>query len=490
MSIVSRFLNRAQLRQFVIGLVALPLSAVPFVAYGTFTPEGRLVRDRVLVAFSPPVLPKLTHGQEKAARDLAPRYEGKVMSLAYHGVGAGSGDSDGSGGFVVSPKRFGEHLAMLRAAGMNPVTAGDVARAFGTGKPLPPNAVMITFDDGRSDAIMWADPLLEQAGMTATMFVISSAASEPGIYYAGWDRLRSAARSGRWDIQAHTHDSHREQKADGGKKLPVLTSLAPGESIGQYRLRVRDDLEENSAAILAHVGRRPVALAYPFGAYGAERANDARIRDVLRQEVAARFALAFHQDGQGSIPLVDTSQDRVGLRRLEVGNWSGATLLKRINRAAEPADHGKAADPDVVVPPVVTALPTIPFLPELRQDPAPIPPESTFRAPPAKAAPVRTPSPGRTPAPDPAPAPAPAPIATPAPGEATTPAPTTTQTPTPIAPFPAPTTTTRPPTTTTTVPRPTTTTTRPKPTTTTTKPPPTTTTTICLRGNGKPCNKD
>jgi peptidoglycan/xylan/chitin deacetylase (PgdA/CDA1 family) len=490
MSVVSRFLDRAQLRQFVIGLVALPLSAVPFVAYGTFTPEGRLVRDRVLVAFSPPTLPHLTLSQEKAARDLAPRYEGKVMSLVYHGVGSGSGDSDGRGGFTVSTKRFGEHLAMLRAAGMNTVTAGDVARAFGTGKPLPPNAVMITFDDGRSDAIMWADPLLEQAGMTATMFVISSTAFEPGIYYAGWDRLRSAARSGRWDIQAHTHDSHREQKAAGGKKLPVLTSLAPGESIGEYRLRVRDDLEENSAAILAHVGRRPVALAYPFGAYGAERANDERIRDVLRQEVAARFTLAFNQDGQGSVPLVDTSQDRVSLRRLEVGNWNGATLLKRINRAAAPARDGSTDDPDVVVPPVVEPLPTIPFLPELRQDPAPIPPESTFQAPPAKAAPARTPTPVRAPVPGPAPAPVPVPAPGPGPVEATTPAPTT------IAPFPEPTTTTqppttRPPTTTTTMPRPTTTTTtRPNATTTTTTmPPATTTTTSCHRVNGKPCSK-
>ena len=94
------------------------------------------------------------------------------------------------------PARFGEHLATLRAAGMHTVTAADVARAFGAGKPLPPNAVMISFDDGRADAMMWADPLLKQAGMKATMFVISSAAADPGIYYAGWERLRAAARSG------------------------------------------------------------------------------------------------------------------------------------------------------------------------------------------------------------------------------------------------------------------------------------------------------
>lgn len=476
MRVFFRFFEPAQLRQFAVGLVALPLSAVPFAAYGTFTPEGRLVRDRVRVAISPPVLPRLTPAQEQAARDLAPRYAGRVMALVYHGIGSGS-DGDGDGGFSLSPNRFGEHLATLRAAGMNAVTAGDVARAFGAGRALPDNAVMISFDDGRNDALMWADPLLEQAGLKATMFVISSAAAEPGIYYAGWKRLRAAARSGRWDIQAHTHNAHRDQKAAGGRKLPMLTSLAPDESLDEYRQRVRDDLEENSAAILAHVGRRPAALAYPFGAYGAERVNDHRIREVLRQEVAARFALAFHQDGQDSVPLVDVAQDRVGLRRLEVEDWSGQELLERIKRAATPApaEGGPDSRPDVDTPPVVEELPAIPFLPELRQDPAPIPPESSFQAPtaPVKAAPPKPPAPA------------------PAPAETTT---TTTPSTAPTT-GPAPTTTTSPPpTTTTTKPAPTTTTTRPKttpttkPSTTTTTTRPTTTTT-CRRVNGKPCRK-
>jgi peptidoglycan/xylan/chitin deacetylase (PgdA/CDA1 family) len=452
---VFRSRERAQL---VLGLLALPLSALPFLAYGTFTPEGRLVRDRVHVALSPPALAKLTGSQQRAAAQAAPHYEGKVMALVYHGIGSGAdSDSAGDGHFTVSPERFGEHLATLRAAGMHAVTAADVARAFGAGTPLPDNAVMISFDDGRSDALMWADPLLKQAGMKATMFVISGAAAQPGIYYAGWDRLRAAARSERWDIEAHTHASHHEQAVAGGQHLPALTSLAPGESLDDYRRRVAHDLEENSAAILAHIGRRPVALAYPFGAYGAERTNDPGIRDVLREEVAHRFVLAFHQDEQESIPLVDTSQDRVSLRRLEVGNVSGMTLLGLINRAAG-AGGAQAPDGDsiAVSPPLVQSLPPIPFLSELRNGPVPIPAAKTAVRPPAAPTTVTTTT---SPA-----EPAPPPVTT-----ATTLPATTTST----------TTTTTAPTTTTTKP----------PTTTTTKPPATTTTTtrLCVRPNGKPC---
>jgi biofilm PGA synthesis lipoprotein PgaB len=319
----------------VVGLLALPLSVVPFLAYGTFTPEGRLVRDRMIVAVSPPGLPELSSGQRLLAMAAAPRYQGKVMALVYHGIGS----SDGEGGFVVSPQRFGEHLATLRAAGMHDVTAAEVARAFTTGTPLPDNAVMITFDDGRTDAMLWGDPLLAAAGMRATMFVISSAASSPGVYYAGWDRLRAAARSGRWDIQAHTDASHHEQKVDGGARLPALTSLAPGESLAAYRQRVAADLDRNGDAIRKRIGRRPVALAYPFGAYGADRVNDPGIRQVLAEEVARRFTLAFHQDEQDSIPLLDPAQERISLRRLEVGNWTSHGLLERIDRAANDTER-------------------------------------------------------------------------------------------------------------------------------------------------------
>lgn len=332
MSFPGRSPERGQRRQVLAGLLAMPLSALPFVAYGTFIPEGRLVRDRMVVAVAPPELPQLAAWRRLALEATAPHYEGRVMVLAYHGIGS-HGASDGEGGFVVSPSRFGEHLATLRAAGMHSVTAAEVARAFETGEPLPANAVMITFDDGRNDALTWADPLLEQAGMKATMFVISGAAADPGVYYASWGRLRAAARSGRWDIQAHTHAAHQEQKVSDGRRLPVLTSLAPRESIAHYRRRVRHDLEQNSAAILAHTGRRPVAFAYPFGAYGAERTNDPRIRQVLGEEVAGRFVVAFHQDDQDSIPLVEPAQDRTALRRLEVGDWTGPELLERIARA-------------------------------------------------------------------------------------------------------------------------------------------------------------
>jgi len=331
---------------------------------------------------------------------------------------------------------------------------------------------MISFDDGRSDAMMFADPLLAQAGMKATMFVISQAAARPGLYYAGWGRLRSAARSGRWDIEAHSDAAHHLQRVAGGAALPALTSLAPGETPAAYQARVRDDLERNSAAILAHVGQRPVAFAYPFGAYGAERANDPAIEGILGDEVARRFVVAFEQDDQSTMPLADTTQPRIRLRRLAVGNWSGTDLLRHIARAvANPAGPPpEGADvPLSSSAPVTKSLPPIPFVNEFRRhDPTIGGPPSTAGsapAPPSTAAnpPVGTSGPGTTSGPP----------ATTSGSTSTTSGPTTTTT------RPGPTTTTGPP------PPPSTTTTSP-PTTTTTQPPTTSTTEPC-HNNGRRC---
>jgi hypothetical protein len=229
--------RRRKFLQVLIGLVALPLSVGPFLAYGLFTPEGRIVRDRLIVAVSPPELPDLSLARQQDAAAVAPRYQGKVMPLAYHGVGS---RSDAEAGFVVSPRRFGEQLATLRAAGMVTVTAQDVARASADGPPLPDNAVMITFDDGRPDGLLFADPLLEQAGMRATMFVSSSATDQENLSSTGLDTIEKAARSGRWDI-VHRDDQEFVQLLDSGQDRFGLPGIEVGNWSGPDLLaRIRD----------------------------------------------------------------------------------------------------------------------------------------------------------------------------------------------------------------------------------------------------------
>jgi peptidoglycan/xylan/chitin deacetylase (PgdA/CDA1 family) len=315
-------------RQLLIGLLAIPLSLLPFLAYGSMTPEGRMLTDQIQVRFDPPTLPRPDPDVVAALRAAAPSYEGRVMPLVYHGVGT---DTAAEGDLAISPERFGEQLVALKAAGMHFVTARDVAEAFGGGRPLPPNAVLLTFDDGRADAVLWATRLLEQADAVATMFVITDATERPGAYYAGWDSLLSRDV---WDLQSHTADLHHLQDTDEGR-FPALVSRVDGESAEEWRDRVEADLDRADAALRDATGRSPVAFAYPFGAWGAEdRTNDPDLVFDLWAELAQHYRLAFHQDGQDEVALAGPETFPLDLRRLEVGDWSGQELVERIAAAA------------------------------------------------------------------------------------------------------------------------------------------------------------
>src|SRR4051794_36065500 len=227
------------------GLLALPLSLLPFVAYFRFTGEGALLWSRARVDVVKPHLPSLSTADEHWARAHAPSYSGGVAVLVYHGVGSKGDES----AFSITPEQLGSQLAYLPAAGMRVAPPRQVAAASRQHQPLPPQAVMLTFDDGRAEAMMWADPLLADAGARATMFVITQTAGSRGIFYASWDQLRRYGASGRWDLESHTAGSHFRQAVADGRELPALASLKPGETIGAYTHRVQADLETASAEL-------------------------------------------------------------------------------------------------------------------------------------------------------------------------------------------------------------------------------------------------
>jgi peptidoglycan/xylan/chitin deacetylase (PgdA/CDA1 family) len=313
-------------RQVIVGLVMFPLSLLPFLAYFRQTPEGRLLWTRATIGVFRPELPALTKAEARRFRKEAPRYSGGVAVLVYHGIGS---STDAEGRFSLSVSQFGAQLNALRAAGMHFVTARRLADDYRHHRAPPPNAVMVTFDDGRAEAMMLADPLLREAHARATMFVITDRASDHGLFYASSDALRGYAKSGRWDLESHTAGQHVMQPTRSGP-LPRLTSTTRGESISAFRRRVTADLDRADAELVRLSGRRPVAFAYPFGAYGADRSNNPHILAVLRRVLRRRYALAFQQDDQETIPLATCVSPRLTLRRLDVRPWSGSQLLAQL----------------------------------------------------------------------------------------------------------------------------------------------------------------
>jgi peptidoglycan/xylan/chitin deacetylase (PgdA/CDA1 family) len=103
-----------------------------------------------------------------------------ALILGYHRISDVTVDSFS---LSVTPQHFTEQLALIRKHGW-PMSLRDLVRGLRDGK-VPRRAVVVTFDDGYSDNLHVAKPLLERYEVPATVFITSG-------YLGGelwWDEL-------------------------------------------------------------------------------------------------------------------------------------------------------------------------------------------------------------------------------------------------------------------------------------------------------------
>jgi peptidoglycan/xylan/chitin deacetylase (PgdA/CDA1 family) len=191
----------------------------------------------------------------------------EVPILNYHSVGLAADD------YTVPAEVFARQLDSLAAAGVHTVSLHDLARAREGGQPLPRPAVILTFDDGKEDARRLVLPALQQRGMRATFFIITSLVGQPG--YLTWDSVRALEAAG-MEIGSHTVDHAR------------LADL-PDE-------RVREELTLSKRELETQLHHPVEALAYP---YNSVRAS------IVRAAGAAGYRVAVAGMVHGGADLLD-----------------------------------------------------------------------------------------------------------------------------------------------------------------------------------------
>ncbi|HYY62987.1 MAG TPA: polysaccharide deacetylase family protein [Gaiellaceae bacterium] len=323
-------MSKRGLRETIVGLVMIPLSVVPIWLYVTRTSDGYLMYLRARYALAPPSTPRLSHEEYRIARAARRQREVGVAVLLYHGIGRTSTDGGGSQ-FVISRTRFAEQMRALDAAGYRPITCHMLAAYLRTGQRgnLPRKPILITFDDGRLDAMLQADQILRDTHLRATMFVIAKRADEGALYYATSGELRGYVRSGRWEIENHTYDLHSAQQV-GRFSHSALATPHAGETLSHYGRRISRDLDRAQRSLGS-----PIAFAYPFGDWGEQAPAGAA--QVLRSVLRKRFLLAFDQDGQSSWRSAVPGDDRLRIHRLEVSDWTPEALLARLRAGSRRA---------------------------------------------------------------------------------------------------------------------------------------------------------
>ena len=298
---------------WVIGLIAVPLTAVPFVAYAHYSAEGRLIALHVDRTFRGPAAPKLDGADAAYVKTHHLQYSNAVVVLNVHAVMDGAGSDGANPESSVLPVRlFGADMQMLRDAGYHTVTPEQITAWRDGVLELPRNALLLTFDDGRTDTVLNAAPILKKVGMRATVFAIGGAWKQSPLYEASPESLRSLQRQG-WSIEAHASAPHSGIQA-GGKDLPYLSARRSTdgelETLDQFRDRAAVEYRDARLAAEKIANRPVVAFAWPFGAYGADtRTNDPRVAGINLAEARRIYSLGFNEDGQSTFSLLTKETD-------------------------------------------------------------------------------------------------------------------------------------------------------------------------------------
>jgi peptidoglycan/xylan/chitin deacetylase (PgdA/CDA1 family) len=176
--------------------------------------------------------------------------------LMYHSISASTAPDPHR--LRVHPDRLDRHLRLLRRLGLRGVGLSELLRAQQRGEAG--GLVALTFDDGYTDFLEHAVPLLDRHGMTGTLYVVAGQLGGAN----GWDTgpqlpIMTADQVRAVDAAGHEVGSHTMTHARlAGADPDVLTEEVAG-----------------SRRVLQEVLQHEVAgFCYPYGAYD-EAAADA-----------------------------------------------------------------------------------------------------------------------------------------------------------------------------------------------------------------------
>ena len=217
----------------------------------------------------------------------------RLTVLCYHEVADRQDALDAS--YAVRPAEFAKQVDWLKDNGYSFVDLDAVLADRAGRKPLPPKAVLLTFDDGYRSVYRNVFPLLKREHIPAVVAVVGSwlevpehanvdldGRAIPRTALMSWQELREMQSSGLVDIASHTYALHGGLLANPqGNKEPAATARAwlPDakryESESAYRRRIHDDLARNNALIQKMLHVKPRAVVWPYGRYNVAIAQDA-----------------------------------------------------------------------------------------------------------------------------------------------------------------------------------------------------------------------
>lgn len=199
-------------------------------------------------------------------------YRDRVLVLMYHDLSPSATDRS-----ELPVSRFARQLELMKENNFHWITMDDYRDFILHDKPVPENAVLLTFDDGYESMYKYAYPLLRKYNAPAAGFLIVDTvgnAKTPGVPKLTWDQVKEMSRGG-IGFYNHTFYSHYYGATDaaGKRTAPALArrlylkSKGRRETEQEYEARIETDLNKANAILRAKLGTDNHVLAFPYGAF-------------------------------------------------------------------------------------------------------------------------------------------------------------------------------------------------------------------------------
>ncbi len=256
-----------------------------------------------------------------------------IPVLLYHGESAESQN--------IPLERFVTQMRAIKEAGWHTITMEQFYAFVKSGTPLPDKSFLLTFDDGRKDSYYPTDPVLQDLGFNAVMFVVTgysmpSDTSKKSTFYLSKTELHEMQNTGRWELESHGKEDHVFYYVDGkGTEghflsnklwLPDTKTL---ESEAVFKQRITSDLAAAKSSLEKEFGKPVIAFAYPFSDYGQDSINFKGSKPIVNDVVGSLYQLAFYQAtfADGDSFNYPASKNYMVKRIEPRSNWDGAAVV-------------------------------------------------------------------------------------------------------------------------------------------------------------------
>ena len=195
--------------------------------------------------------------------------------------------------FYVTAREFAGQMRMLKSSGHCPITFGALAAARAGLASLPPQPVLLTFDDGYLNLKTNVHPLLSSLGFSYTVFLVSELVGKTNAWVAAegyeptplldWPDILAMQAEGGVEFEGHT------------RTHPRLADLSEAD--------VRHELADSKTALEQKLGKALTTLCYPYGSV-SERVAEITADAGYTQAVTTEFGRARATDNPLRLPRI------------------------------------------------------------------------------------------------------------------------------------------------------------------------------------------